>query len=300
MSKILIAGGSGLIGRYLTHLLIQSGYEVAILSRHQNLAGDVESYYWSPKDGVVDINAFNNVNCIINLAGENIGGKRWTKTQKEKIISSRVDSTNLLYQTVVENRLKISTYISASAVGYYGAITSEKIFTEIDSAYDDFLGNVCKKWEDSAIQFKNIGVRTVMLRTGVVLSKNGGALEKIIKPIKYYFGSPLGNGKQYMPWIHIEDLCQMYLFAITNNNVVGPINAVAPEHITNKQLTYEIAKKLKKPILLPSVPTFLIKILLGKMSKLVLFGSRVSSDKISSYGYKFRYPTIDGTLKQIL
>jgi hypothetical protein len=300
MGKILIAGGSGLIGQQLTNLLIADGFDVAILSRTENLNKPVKTFYWSPSKGEIDHNAFDNVSCIINLAGENIAGKRWTKTQKEKIISSRVESTNLLYQTVVKHKLNINTYISASAVGYYGAITSEKIFMENEPPYKDFLGDVCKQWEHAANQFENIGIRTFKLRTGVVFTKNGGALEKLIKPINFYLGAPLGNGKQYVPWIHIDDLCQMYLFVLKNNLLPGAYNAVAPEHVTNKELTYKLAKKLNKPILIPSVPAFALKLILGEMSKMVLYGSRVSPEKIMSSGFNFKYNTLNKALNQLL
>ncbi|MFO7672709.1 MAG: TIGR01777 family oxidoreductase, partial [Lutibacter sp.] len=231
-----------------------------------------------------------------HLAVEGIAEKRCTKERKHLLISSRVDSANLLFEKVKELHPNLKGFISASGIGYYGAITSEKIYNENDAAGRDFVSAICKVWEKAANQFNKINIRTVILRTGVVLSKEGGALEKLSQPIKMGVGAALGSGEQYIPWIHLEDLCKMYLFAIENEEFKGIYNAVAPEHLTNKSLTKIIANKLKKPLWLPNIPAFVMKLILGKMAVIILEGSRVSSEKIMATGFKFNYPNIKEAL----
>lgn len=289
MATVLITGGSGFIGKHLTQMLQKNGYNVTILSRETSKPNH---FQWSINNSFIEEKAITSAQYIIHLAGANIGSKRWTKKRKQEIINSRIKSTTLLYQKVKELNPNLKAFISASGVGYYGAITSEKIFTEKDKPHNDFLSKTCKLWENASTPFKNLKIRTVIFRTGIVYDKKEGAFKKIKLPIKKGFGTVLGNGKQYMPWIHINDLCKLYLLAIENPKLKGVYNAVAPEHITNKELTKTIAKKTKKRIWLPNIPAFVLKIVLGKMSDLVLYGSRVSSEKIQKTGFTFQFKHI--------
>jgi len=299
METILIAGGTGLIGKYLTIHLQEKGYRVRILSRQKKSELSENSYFWDITSNYIDENALTNVDFIINLSGENIGSKRWTKKRKQEILASRINSTKLLFNKVQQNNLSLKGYLTASAVGYYGAKTTEKIFIESDKAATDFLGSICNEWEAASLLFSNQNIRTVQIRTGIVLSRNGGVLQKMTQPIKMGFGSILGNGQQYVPWIHIVDLCRLYEFALCNTNLLSAYNAVAPEHVTHKDLTYTLAARFHKKIWLPKLPAFLMKILLGNMSDLVLYGSRISSQKIKEAGFKYRFPTIDKALTEI-
>lgn len=299
MTKVLITGGTGLVGQHLSKMLLSKGYEVSILSRTKSIDSKISVFYWDINKNTIDKEAINSVDYIIHLAGVNIAGKRWTKSRKQEIIDSRVKSTELLFYNIDPNH-NLNAFISASAIGYYGAITSNHIFTETDSPANDFLGETCRLWEDSANKFQNHGIRTVKIRTGIVLSKQGGALSKMIKPFKLGFGSALGSGKQFMPWIHIDDLCEIYIKAIEDSEMNGAYNAVAPEHINNTAFSRKIAKQLKKPFWALKIPAFLFKILFGEMADILLKGSRVSSDKIIASGYDFKYPTLKSALKNLM
>ncbi len=294
MYSILITGGTGLVGRHLSLLLQSKGYHVNILSRKHSEKTNV--FYWNVNKNYIDLKAFKNVDYIIHLAGAGIANKRWSKSRKKELINSRVKTTNLLYKTVKELNHPLKGFIAASGIGFYGAVTSSKIFTEKDKKGNDFLSLVCKLWEKASYQFNTLSIRTVIFRTGIVFSKNGGALQKIKKPIKLGFGSPIGSGNQFMPWIHLEDLCNMYIEAVENKNLKGIYNAVTPEYITNKFLTLELAKILKRKIWLPNIPSFVFQILFGEMTIILLKGSRVSSDKISKTGFKYRFPDLKSAL----
>jgi hypothetical protein len=291
MASILVTGGTGLIGSNLCKLLKSKGHTVSILSRNKTKKPHV--YYWNIEERHIDNEAIINTDYIIHLAGAGIADKRWTKARKKELVASRVNSTNLLFEKAKELNPNLKGFISASGVGYYGAITSEKIFQENNAPYNDFLSEICILWEKEAAKFNALNIRTVILRTGVVFSNKGGALEKIIKPIKLGVGAALGSGKQYMPWIAISDLCNIYVSAIENTELNGIYNAVAPEHITNKELTKSIAKTLKKPLWLPNVPSLVFKILLGELAVILLEGSRVSAEKIKKAGFNFEFPTIE-------
>jgi hypothetical protein len=288
MASILVTGGTGFIGTALCDLLREKDHAVFILSRTKT--DNPNTFYWNLAERYIDSEAIIKADYIIHLAGEGIADKRWTKERKRLLINSRVDSANLLFEKVKELNPNLKGFISASGIGYYGATTSEKIYNENDVSGRDFVSAICKVWEKAAKQFNKINVRTVILRTGVVLSKEGGALEKLSQPIKLGVGTALGSGEQYIPWIHLEDLCNMYLYAIENEKIKGIYNAVAPDHLTNNSLTKIIANKLKKPLWLPNIPAFVMKILLGKMAVIILEGSRVSSEKIMATGFKFKYP----------
>ena len=298
MASVLVTGGTGLIGKQLCKLLKATGYKVAILSRHKST--DQNTYYWNINENYIDPDALTKTEYIIHLAGANIAEKRWTKKRKQKLIDSRIKSTNLLFEKVKVLNPTLKGFIAASGVGYYGAITSHKIYVENDPSGNDLLSIICQLWEKATNQFNLLNIRTVLFRTGVVLSKDGGAFAKLIKPIKLVFGAALGNGQQFMPWIHIDDLCQMYLYAIENTELSGIYNAVAPEHITNKTLTHKLSRAFHKKIWLPNIPTFVLKLILGKMAIMLLNGSRVSSEKIEKTTFNFNYKTLDTALNNLL
>jgi uncharacterized protein (TIGR01777 family) len=300
MERVLITGGTGLIGRCLSKKLLKKGYAVSVLSRTKKTSDSIQFYCWDVENQTIDKESLLNVDYIIHLAGAGVADKRWTNKRKKEIIDSRINSTKLLLKSIDKENSKIKAFISASGVNYYGTITSEKIFIENDSFADDFLGKVCELWEKSANKFTNFGIRVVKLRTGVVLAKNGGALEKLVKPIKLGLGSAIGSGKQYMPWIHIDDLCEMYIHSIENTKISNAYNAVAPEHLNNQSFTQKIALSLNKRIWLPKVPSVILKLILGEMSKIITEGSRVSSEKISQTGFRFKYPTLDLALSDLV
>lgn len=288
MFKVVITGGSGLVGKMLCKLLISKGYSVSLISRTKKSNSLYDVYSWSELDF-----ALQNANYIIHLAGAGIVDKPWTTERKKEIVDSRVETANKIFNIVQEKKYPIEAFISASAIGYYGMITSDKIFLEEDEYANDFLGNTCKLWEDAATKFSSLGIRSVKLRTGIVLSKEGGALHKIAKPIQFNIGAALGSGKQFLPWIHIEDLCNMYLHAIENETLNGAYNAVASEHIDNNKFTKLVAHYLNKLLWLPNIPAFLLKIILGKRANLLLEGSRISNEKILKTNFQFKYPTIN-------
>ncbi|MFD2566196.1 TIGR01777 family oxidoreductase [Pseudotenacibaculum haliotis] len=292
MGKVLISGGSGLIGKRLSFLLRSKGYEVRILSRTHKNESEYPTYVWNIEKGTIDQAAFDQVDHIIHLSGSGIADKRWTEKRKQDIINSRVASTQLLLQNVKDLQIPLKTFISSSAIGYYGAVTSETIFDETSNPADDFLGKVCELWEQSVFQFTKENIRTVAIRTGIVLSKTGGALAKMKTPVI----SPLGSGKQYMPWIHIDDLCNIYIKAIEDEKMSGVYNGVAPEHQTNTSFSKILAKTVKRPFLPIGVPAFLLKMIFGEMAAILLEGSRVSSQKIQDTGFSFQFPDLSSAL----
>ncbi|TYP97028.1 hypothetical protein C7447_10541 [Tenacibaculum adriaticum] len=285
--KILITGGTGLVGKHLTTKLEKEGYEVVILSRNPKKENE---YEWNISKNYIDEKALKNTDYIIHLAGAGIADKRWTNERKKILIDSRVQSANLLFSKVKELKIPLKKFISASGIGYYGAVTSNKIFTEEDNSGNDFVSDVCSQWETSANQFQQLQIPVTILRTGIVLSKNGGALPKINTPI---FLSILGNGNQFMPWIHIEDLCNLYIEAIKKNTFKGVFNAVAPENHTNLSFTKILGKVIGKPVLAIHVPSLLLKAFFGEMTKILLEGSKISAEKTTKI-YTFKYPSLAG------
>lgn len=297
MLRVLITGGSGLIGQALRIRLEKEGYEVAFLSRKTK---KYNSFTWDIERGTIDREALIQSDYIIHLTGANIGARRWTNKRKKEIRSSRIDSTNLLYAHIEKQNKKPKAFISASAIGYYGAVTSKQIFTETDPPSSDFLGHICRGWEDAADQFTKSGIRTVKIRTGIVLSKKGGALTKLLVPLRWGLGSAIGHGKQYMPWIHVEDVVDIYMFALENEKMHGAYNAVAPEHITNKAFNKKLAHMLHKPFWFPAIPAFVMKVLFGEMAAMLLKGSRVSSEKIREAGFNFQFPDLESAFHDLI
>lgn len=298
--SVLITGGSGFIGKYLTKYLLASGYKVSHLSRTANSSSTVRAFLWNPEKRLIDHEAFEGINFLIHLAGTNIGEKRWTRRRKEKIMKSRVDSARFLYETIKEKEIALKAFISASATGFYGSVITSKIFYETDPASTDFLGSVCKRWEEAADLFENSGIRTVKIRSAVVLEKNDSALSKMMMPAKFGFLMQTGDGQQYTPWIHINDLCRIYLKAIQDPGMRGAYNAVAPQHVTHKAFMHILAKIMKVSVLPVALPGFVLRFVFGEMSDLILKGSRVSCEKIINSGYSFLFSNVEDALENIV
>ena len=299
--NVLISGGSGFIGRHLTSLLIEKGYSVSILSRSnkQNTA-EISYYKWDVATQYIQEEAVLKADYIIHLAGENIAEKRWTKKRKDEIRNSREQSIQLLYSVLKKNNKILEAFVSASAIGIYGATNGKKICTEETPHANDFLGFTCYKWEESIDFIEYLRIRTVKIRTGLVLGKEDGFLKKMLPVFKWRLGAALGSGKQYMPWIHIDDLCDMYYQAIINPHMVGPYNAAVNDNTNNLIFSKTLAKVLGYSLWLPNVPVFLIKFAMGEMAKIVLTGRRVSSDKIESTGFEFKFKNLEEALRDCL
>ncbi|WP_239710437.1 TIGR01777 family oxidoreductase [Tenacibaculum piscium] len=292
MTKVLITGGTGLVGNKLQDIFKQKSIDFSILTRNPKR---VNEFKWDISQKYIDKKAFENVTHIIHLAGAGIADKRWTSQRKEILINSRVASSDLLFDTIKALNIRLDGFISASGIGYYGAITSNTIFTETDVPQNDFISKVCVAWEKSANQFTELNIPVTILRTAVVLSKSGGALSKINTPL---FLASLGNGTQYMPWIHIDDLCNLYVKAIENRQFTGIYNAVAPEHQTNNSFTRTLGDIIKKPIFPLNAPAFVLQIILGEMADILLKGSRISAKKTAE-NYTFEYPELKTALENI-
>ncbi|VTP91540.1 TIGR01777 family oxidoreductase [Sphingobacterium daejeonense] len=294
MAKILIAGGTGLIGQALSKLLKEEGFEVAVLSR----SPQENQFYWNPEQNEIEKAAFENTEIIINLAGESVS-KTWTKEYKERILNSRVDTVALLLEKAKQYNCKPKAFISSSAAGIYGAVTSDKIFKESDAAGDGFLAEVCKVWEEKIFSFEKLGTRVVALRITTVLSKNGGALSGMLPRTEQGVSTQAGNGKHYVSWIHIDDMCRMFLFAV-QNSVSGAFNAVSPEYVTNETFAKTLSEVIGVPVSTPAPPESVLKEALGEMSTLVLNGSRVSSEKIRQAGFVFQFPNLKEALENLV
>lgn len=299
--NVLISGGSGFIGRHLTAILLAKGYSVSILSRSEKQnKGDIFYYKWDVVHQTIDENAVLNADYIIHLAGENIAEKRWTAKRKKALIDSREKSAQLLYSILKKHNKNLDAFISASAVGIYGAVNGEEICSEGMTPANDFLGYTCQKWEGALDLIENMNIRTVKIRTGLVLGKNGGFLTKLVPLFKMKLGSALGSGKQYMPWIHLDDLCEIYVHAITNSSVEGPYNAAVSDNTSNTIFSKTLARIFGYSIWLPNVPAVVLKMVMGEMAAIVLTGRRVSSDKIEQTGFQFKFRNLEEALKDCL
>lgn len=295
MNKVLITGASGLIGTRLTELLLQREYGVSHLSRSKKQG--IKTFVWDVEKGELDPEALQDVDTVIHLAGEGVADKRWTKKRKQQILESRTRSTALLVKHLNENQ-SVKTLICASAIGYYGFNSGDAELNEESPAGNDFLAQVVKQWESQADKIKN--KRLVKIRIGIVLSHNGGAFVEMTRPIRFGFGAPLGTGTQQISWIHIDDLCKMFIYVMEHEQMKGAYNATGPYAVTNKELTQKIAHALHKPLWLPPVPAFVLKMMLGEMADIVLNGSVVSSEKIQQAGFKFKFSDLDSALKDLL
>lgn len=296
---VLITGANGMVARALSEELVRNGYSVCFLTRHKR---NENEYEWDVAKRRIEVEALQGVRHIIHLAGAGVADKPWTSERKEVIRSSRVDSAWLLLETLKANDIRIATFISASAVGFYGTLTGESIFAENDKKGDDFLSDVCMEWEQAANDFSQEGVseRIVIMRNGIVLAPRGGALAKMVRPVRWFLGAPLGSGKQYMPWIHISDVCGIILHALQNPTVSGVYNVVALEHVRNVEFMRAIGRAIGRPVFFPSIPKWVIRRVFGERASILLEGSRVSAEKIISSGYRFKNATLQKALDNLL
>lgn len=299
--KVLITGATGLVGKEVVDLLLQNGIKINYLTTSKNkikYQPNYSGFYWNPEAGIIDENCLIGVSVIINLAGSSIA-QRWTPKNKEEILESRILSANLLYNTIKHNPHQVTQVISASAIGIYPSNPTYLYTEEFTQYKDTFLSSVTQKWEDSINQIERLGIKVCKLRIGLVLSKNGGALLEMVKPIKMVMGAPFGSGKQMQSWIHIKDLASIFLFVI-QKQLNGVYNAVGPNPVTNKELIKAIAETLDVPLLLPNVPKFILKLLLGEMHTLLLDSQNVSSNKIQAEGFQFQYKSVYSALSELL
>ncbi len=308
MATVIITGGTGLVGNRLTSMLIENNYDVIILTRSKKIKSpgispDLSYAFWNPDKLMIDINAVQKADYIVNLAGAGIADKRWTTKRKKVIVESRTKSSQLIVDTLKENANKVKAVINASAMGWYGndsLLAENKAFTEDIPAATDFLGLACKAWEESIEPVITIGKRLVKIRTGLVLSRKGGALKAFARPIRFGIAPILSSGKQMQSWIHIDDICRMYIHAIENEQMHGAYNGVAPKPVDNKTMMEELAKKLKGSFYITvNVPSFILKWMLGEMSAELLKGITLSSEKISATGFQFVFPTIESALADL-
>lgn len=297
---VLITGATGLVGQHVARMLIGQGYEVRSLSRSKG------PFLWDPSAGRIDETAFAGVDAVVHLAGENIAG-RWTAEKKHAIVESRKRATTLLAQAVARSGRK-PVVVAASAIGFYGD-RGDELVTENSASGQGFLPETTLLWEKALYELGLSSSRSVILRIGVVLDRHLGALPKMAQPVRFFAGAPLGTGKQYISWIHVEDLARLVCFAIDRSfekesalsaDLEGLFNACAPNPVNNKQMTEEIARALHRPAFLPAVPAFILKALLGDMSQLVLESTRVSCEKLLGKGFHFKYPSLEGALRDLL
>ena len=288
--NILITGGTGLVGKALLEKLKANQHNVRILTRSKSEKEN--EFYWNVADKKIDDQAFENLDCIIHLAGANIS-ERWTDDYKKELYSSRIDSANLLFEYCEKKEIKLKSFISASGINYYGTFTSNQILTEESGIIkNDFLAKLCEDWENAADQFLKLADRVVCLRTAVVLSKEAGAYPLLKKTVDLNIGSGVGTGNQWMNWIHIDDLVNMYVLAVESININGKYNAVADDIPTNKDFMKTLAKTANKFFLPINVPTFIMKSVFGEMSSIILEGTRADNKKIKLAGFDFKFSKV--------
>lgn len=292
--NILLTGGTGYIGNVLTRMLIAQGHEVRILTRDKDVHRPF--YHWNKNK--IDEKVFKNLDGIIHLAGASLM-KRWSTNYKEEIIRSRVNTANQLYEYVQKLNISLKFFISAAGSSYYGQQTSAQIYHENDALGKDFLAEVCQLWEAAAMQFKTAETRVVCLRTPLVISKEGPSFQLMKSPTSKGVGACLGSGNQWIPWIHLEDLCRIYVEACTNTTYKGAVNVVAPDMVTHQQFMEQLAEAYQTKIYLPNIPSFLVKFAMGEKASLILEGSRLSNEKLQQLGFQFQYPTLKSFFKEL-
>ena len=293
--KVIITGGTGLVGKRLTALLTQKGYEVNILCRNPMKQNE---YKWNISDNFIDSKVFQDAVAIIHLAGAGVADARWTEARKREIIDSRIKSADLIFKYLFKETHQIQHFISASAVGFYGDRGNE-ILSENSSNGSGFLAEVCALWENAADKINSLNIPVSKVRIGIVLSKDGGALHKLDLPVKFGIGAYIGNGKQFVPWIHIDDLCRIFIYLLENKKLNGTYNGCAPEIKTNKQMSQTIASVLNKPFIPFHAPAFILKTVMGEMANMLLMSNNCSSQKIINAGFSFQYPTLKDALENI-
>ena len=300
--KVLIFGGTGFVGRNLTDELLTNGYQVFVVTRNRkkpvnDLVSKVKIIEWDNNSPLSSIGELQDIDVVINLAGESIGNRRWSNSVKKEILSSRIRFTRTIVSAINNRTIHPKVLINASAVGYYGSRRDEEI-TEIEEAGQDFLAQVCLDWENEAYKAQSDLTRVVTIRIGVVLGREG-ALNRMIIPFKFYIGGPLGKGNQWLSWIHIKDLTSMIRFVIENQELTGPINATAPNPVTMKEFSHVLGETMNRPSWLP-VPTWILKIALGQMAEMLLHGQRVVPNKIINAGFEFRFSKLKSALEDAL
>ncbi len=297
MANILIAGGTGLIGKVLSRKLKDKGHDVSLLSRRANPDAEFPTYKWNLHTGEIDLDALKNVDHIINLAGAGIADQRWTNKRKKALIDSRIHGVTAFAKYIVEGELQPKSYISASAIGFYGHRENE-ILTEDSPRGEGFLSDCTVAWENALEKLSKTGTPVAALRIGIVLTVKGGALEKMLLPFKFGTGNWFGNGQQIYSWIHVDDLCDMFVHVL-ENNLTGTYNAVAPNPVSNKAMAYAIKEAKDKPFIMLPVPQFTLRLALGEMADVVLHGNHVSAKKIMDSGFSFSFPDIVPALKDL-
>ncbi len=301
MARILITGGAGLLGMALAKMLKADGHTLVLLSRSAQRINPYDAAFtWNPEKAEIDQQALDQIDAIVHLAGAGIADKPWTEKRKQEILDSRVNSAQLLLNTLKQRAQRINVLVSASAVGWYGAQTTSLLHLEEEPAAIDFMGETCRRWEAAADDFSSVANRIVKIRTGVVLDANGGALPELMKPFKFGFGAVLGSGKQQIPWIHIEDIARIFREALFNEAWSGAYNATATEQCSNRTFTQTLGKVLKKPVFPIGVPSLGLRLVLGEMSAVVLEGSRISNAKLRSTGFLFKHPELQSALHNLV
>jgi len=299
--RVLITGATGLIGSEIVKQCHGKGIAVNYLTSSKSKIESKENYqgfYWNLKEHIIDINCLNGVDAIIHLVGASIS-KRWTKAHKEVILSSRIKTTALLHDALKNNTNTVKQIISASAIGYYPDSLTNYYTEDEQNSSTSFLGEVVQAWEEAVDTFKTLDIMVSKIRIGIVFSKKGGAFIELAKPIKLGAGAVMGTGEQWLSWIHLHDLASLFLHVLENKKE-GVYNGVAPNPETNKGITKAIAKQLKKPLILPGVPKFAMKLLLGEMHILLFESQRVSSKKIESIGFSFKYANLALALEELI
>lgn len=296
--KVLITGGSGFVGMALTKRLLEKNIEVIHLTRQKNSKAGIKTYEWNYKKGYLEQGALRDVTHIVHLAGAGIAEKPWTMSRKREIVKSRVLTARLLFEEAHAQNTPLTKFISASGIGYYGAQTTETIFEEEGNRGDDFVAECCTQWERQANEFSSI-CQVAIIRTGIVLEKGEGALAKMESSVRRGLGAPLGSGKQYMPWIHMDDIVSIYEKALFDNNFEGTYNAVAGQHVTNETFMRSLASALNKKIRLPRVPAVMLKFVFGELAEILLNGSKVSNKKLTQTGFEFEHDDLDTALKAV-
>lgn len=299
--KVLITGATGLIGQEITRLCIENGFGINYLTTNKAKIKESDNYkgfYWNPKSGDIDTRCFKDVSAIIHLAGATIS-KTWTPAYKKEILNSRQQSTALLIGALKRETHSINHVVSASAIGIYPDSLSNYYDESFKTQGDSFLSHVVSAWEDSVDGFSELGIDVAKIRIGLVLSKNGGALQEMTKPIKYGLGAPFGSGEQWQSWIHISDLAALFLYVL-NYRLIGIYNGVAPNPVTNRELIHTIASVMKRPVFLTGISKTFMKLILGEMHTLLYESQRVSSKKIENKGFYFTYSNLKPALQYLI
>ena len=301
--KIIVTGATGLIGRKLCSKLLEQGNEITIFTRNPEAAKkamkDAKKYVkWNYNNPEEWKDYLNETDSVIHLAGTNLGAKRWNYDFKKELYNSRIESTRQLVNTIKNCEDKPKSFITASAVGFYGE-RGEEVLIEKNIPGKNFLSNLCSGWEKEAEKIEDQNVRRVSLRIGLTLSNEGGVLRKFLPPFKIFMGGPLGNGKQWFPWIHIEDLINILIHTIKTESLQGPVNVASPEIVRMKEFAKTLGKILKRPSLLP-VPNFAIRIAAGELGKYAVMSQRASVEKILNAGYKFKFEKLEDALRDLL